>query len=78
MNIIIYGTPTCNWCKEAKKLCEYNFIEYDYRDLTTMKAVDANNVVHWAGMKSVPIIYDGTALIGGYDAFKKYLEGKKL
>ena len=78
MNIIIYGTPTCVWCRAAKALCNSKAIEYDYRDLTTMKPTDANNVVHWSGMKTVPIIYDGPNIIGGYDALEGYFKGKKL
>lgn len=78
MNIIIYGTPTCQWCKAAKNLCERLDIDYEYRDLTTMNGVDARNVVHWSGMKTVPIVYDGPNLLGGYDALEGYLKGKKL
>lgn len=78
MNIIIFGTPTCQWCRAARLLCTDKKIEYEYHDLTEMKPTDANNVVHWSGMKSVPIIYDGPNLIGGYDALEGYLRGKNL
>lgn len=74
MNIKIYGTPTCRWCRAAKDLCQFYFIDYEYYDLTFMKPVDANNIVHWSGMKTVPIIYDSVTLIGGHDELKLLLE----
>jgi glutaredoxin len=78
MNIIIYGRPNCVHCERAKRMLDIKKIPYTYDDLTTMKGVDARNVVHWSGMKSVPIVYVDNICIGGADALEGYIRGKEL
>jgi len=75
MNIQIYGTPTCSHCARAKRYLDERGWNYEYFDLTQMKPVDANNVVHWAGMKSVPIVIIDNQCIGGADALEGYIRG---
>lgn len=72
----IYGTPTCSYCKEAKKLLDYNFIEYTYFDLT-----DGDNIVAafkslFPGKTSVPQIMHNGHYVGGYNELKDYINGK--
>lgn len=78
MNIIIYGKPDCIHCDRAKRMLDIRKIAYEYHDLFQMKGVDARNVVHWSGMKSVPIVYIDNVCIGGADALDGYLRGKEL
>lgn len=78
MNIIIYGKPNCQWCTAAKNLLDMKKIPYEYHDLMQMKGVDARNVVHWSGMKTLPIVYIDNICIGGFDALDGYIRGKEL
>jgi glutaredoxin len=76
----VWGRPNCVWCKEAKKLLEYYFIEYEYKELTPDNMGEFNYMTGFA--KSVPQIIKHTPndgdhefkLIGGYEDLKNWLK----
>ena len=68
----VWGLPNCVWCNEAKKLLEYYFIEYEYKELTSENLEEFSK--QCLGAKTVPqIIDDDDFLIGGYEDLRKYL-----
>lgn len=69
----VWGRPNCVWCKEAKKLLEYNFIQYNYVELTPDN--HAKFIELTGGAKTVPQIFDPfSCLIGGYENLKEFLK----
>ena len=67
----VWGLPNCVWCNEAKKLLEYYFIEYEYKELTSENLSDFSLAT--GGAKTVPQIFKDKKLIGGFDNLSKYL-----
>lgn len=67
----VWGRPNCVWCNEAKKLLEYYFIEYEYKELTSENLSDFSLAT--GGAKTVPQIFKDKKLIGGFDDLSKYL-----
>jgi glutaredoxin len=75
---IIYGTPTCGYCQAAKKLLDYHFIEYEYKDVTITGSgyIDEYKIL-FPGKTSVPQIMHGNHYVGGYDQLVEYLNNGK-
>ena len=63
-NVTIYTTPTCVYCKEAKKFFSENNVEYKELDVAAdEKARD--EMIKKSGQLGVPVIdIDGTILVG--------------
>lgn len=80
MRIVMYGTPTCSVCKQAKEWMDEEGIGYDYIDLTEMNPDEAKLLIslqeQLTGKKTVPIIYDDGILIGGFSELKPYIQGE--
>jgi glutaredoxin len=62
--MVIYGKEVCPFCVKAKKFCDEQEMEYRYIDIE--KELEHRQTVIDAGMRSVPCIFDGDELIGGY------------
>jgi glutaredoxin 3 len=62
-NVIIYGTETCPFCKEAREAYDDRAIFYNVSDnperFTEM-------LVYWKGEQRVPLIVDGEKVTIGY------------
>ena len=70
---IIYSTPTCPYCVEAKDLITSQEFEYTEISLDTPEKVDEFKA---KGFKTVPQIYldtDEQELIGGYEDLEKFM-----
>ena len=70
---IIYSTPTCPYCVEAKDLITSQEFEYTEISLDTPEKVDEFKA---KGFKTVPQIYLDTEeqeLIGGYEDLEKFM-----
>ena len=70
---IIYSTPTCPYCIEAKDLITSQEFEYTEISLDTPEKVDEFKE---RGFKTVPQIYLDTVeqeLIGGYEDLEKFM-----
>tara|TARA_B100000287_G_scaffold195154_1_gene184353 strand:- start:312 stop:743 length:432 start_codon:yes stop_codon:yes gene_type:complete len=70
---IIYSTPTCPYCIEAKDLITSQEFEYTEISLDTPEKVDEFKA---KGFKTVPQIYLDTEeqeLIGGYEDLEKFM-----
>ena len=72
--IVIYGASWCGPCQEARKLLERKSIAHDYRDVD--RDHEAQAVVAEArvvGHTTLPVIYDGERLIGGFSELRREL-----
>lgn len=69
---IVYGTPTCQWCKRTKELLQEKNISYDYVEL-----ISSSTILRFQkdcpGAKTVPQIIADGIWIGGYEDLIKYL-----
>lgn len=61
----------CPYCEKAVELLDQTGEQYSLRTLARAELVEAASA---AGMTTVPIIYHGDTLIGGYDALSTYLK----
>lgn len=77
MKIIIYGTPTCSFCAEAKRLCEDKGANYTYESINSREEMEALQEKIGRPVRTVPQIFmmsEGFAeYIGGYDELKARL-----
>ena len=76
---IIYGTASCAYCVEAKKLLEREDKDYTYSDIAVLTNTERDNIQEIAGMvfRTVPQIFKlvGNEMIyvGGYTDLLKDL-----
>jgi len=71
---IVYGTPTCNFCKIAKRELTNRGIQFDWIDLTEIGKTAAE--VTGRAVKTVPQIYLQGEYIGGYVELMDFLNNK--
>jgi glutaredoxin-like YruB-family protein len=63
-SVIIYSTPTCVWCKTAKKFFDEHKIAYQEIDVAADFA-QAEAMIQKSGQATVPVIeVDGEIVIG--------------
>jgi len=65
--IHIYGKKQCPFCQKAHEYCEANNIPYTYYSLDDTP--ELRDIIIATGMRTVPCIFDGKELIGGYEDF---------
>jgi glutaredoxin len=76
---IIYGTASCTYCVEAKKLLEREDKDYTYSDITVLTATERSNIEEIANkvFRTVPQIFklvdNEMVYIGGYTNLKEDL-----
>lgn len=64
MTVKIYTTPTCPFCKMAKKYLTEKNVEFEEVDVTSSKE-NAKEMIVKSGQKSVPVIdYNGEIVVG--------------
>jgi glutaredoxin 1 len=63
--LLIYGHNQCGWCRKATSLCDSQGIPYVYVDVR--KDLTAREQFLGMGHKTVPQVYQGSRLIGGYE-----------
>jgi glutaredoxin-like YruB-family protein len=69
MNVKIYSTPTCPWCKKTKEFFKENNIEYEEVDVAGNHEA-ANEMIEKSGQMGVPVIDVDGEIIVGYDIEK--------
>ena len=62
----VYSTPTCPWCKRAKKFLEDNGIAYDDLDVGGDKEA-REEMVRKSGQMAVPVIEIDSEVGVGFD-----------
>ena len=81
---IIYGTPGCGFCIQAKRVLEQKEMDYDYVDLSDTTPGEQAKLMEIAGkpFRTVPQIFhrgfdsDPTNLsyVGGFTELKAYID----
>lgn len=61
----------CPWCEKAREALDTRGLPYESHAL---ESLPLREVAGHANMSTVPIIYHGDELIGGYEELKKHLE----
>ena len=64
--VVIYSTPTCHFCGEAKNFFKEHAIAYTEHNVATDIA-KRKEMIEKSGQMGVPVIYVGDQLIVGYD-----------
>ena len=70
-NWIVNGKRTCGYTIKAMNLLKAKKILFTFVDVADSVARD--KIIRQSGMKTVPVIYKGSRLIGGYTDLERYL-----
>lgn len=64
--VTIYTTPTCPWCKAAKRFFQDNKVVFEERDVAADLAA-RKEMVQKSGQLAVPVIDVDGAIVVGFD-----------
>ncbi len=64
--VVIYSTPTCHFCQQAKEFFKENNVEYTEHDVAADQE-KAKEMVTRSGQMGVPVIFIGDEMIIGFD-----------
>jgi glutaredoxin len=70
--ITIIGKRGCVYCSAAEGLLQRRGIAFRKLDVSDH---ESEGLISVSGMKSLPVIYSGDELIGGYDQLQEYVRG---
>jgi glutaredoxin-like YruB-family protein len=75
MNIKVYSTPACLWCKRAKEFLTEKGVKFEDIDVSTDHEA-AHEMVEKSGQMGVPVIDIDSEIIVGFnrDAVEKALK----
>jgi glutaredoxin len=73
---IVYGRPGCPWCDKAKELLGVTRQDFTYVDLSQNPEKRAELIA--AGHRTVPQVYHGDKLVGGFEQLSDYLEDRTV
>lgn len=65
--IIVYTTESCPYCIRAKKLLSERGIPFEERKISYDDDAQWDALFAKSGMKTVPQIFHGDTVVGGYD-----------
>lgn len=65
-NVLIYTTPTCQYCKMAKEFFQANNVEYKELDVSADENL-RNEMVEKSGQMGVPVIDIENSIVVGFD-----------
>ncbi len=68
-NIVIFGTPTCGWCKKAKDYFRSSGYNFKYIDVS-QDASALRDMVRKTGQQGVPQIWINNVAVVGFDKAK--------
>jgi len=74
----IFGRPNCAWCDRAKELAAIQKAPFIYRDFTKDPGTLAELKRRAPGARTVPQIFIGERLIGGYTELAALITDGKL
>ena len=67
----VYGKRTCGYTVRAMNLLRSKNIPYNFLDVSD--SVTRAKIIKQSGIKTVPVIYKGSRLIGGCSNLERYL-----
>lgn len=70
--LTIYSKPNCGFCHRAKRFLDQHHVKYEEVDVAHDE--EAMNFFRKQGHRTVPQIYNGDILIGGYNDLMKKKE----
>jgi len=65
-NVVIYSTPTCHFCREAKEFFKKNNITYVEHDVAGDRKI-AEELLEKSAQMSVPVIFIDNDMVIGFD-----------
>ncbi len=68
-NIVIFGTPSCGWCRKAKDYFRASGYNFKYIDVSK-DASAMRDMVRKTGQQGVPQIWINNAAVVGFDKAK--------
>jgi glutaredoxin len=74
--IIVYSKNVCPFCDQAKALLKSKNIDFKEVNIETNAA--GRDVLIERGLRSVPQVFDGELLIGGFDKLKEWVSITEL
>ena len=66
VQITVYSTRSCGYCRAAEALLERKGVDFKLIDVTHNRAERARLVERAHGRRTVPVIFFGDDVIGGY------------
>ena len=69
MQITIYTTPTCPWCKKAKEFLREKGIKFTEKDVTESDKF-RDEAIEKSGQMGVPVIEIGDKVLVGFNPKK--------
>jgi glutaredoxin-like YruB-family protein len=69
MNVKVYSTPTCPWCKKVKNFLTGNKVEFTDIDVGNDESA-SKEMVKISGQIGVPVIDVNGTIISGFDEAK--------
>lgn len=79
MSVVIYTTPTCPFCLNAKALLNSKDVEFDEIDINSIsQEARATLNAKTNGYRTVPQIFIGDTFIGGFSELSKLNQQGKL
>jgi glutaredoxin 3 len=69
MNVLIYSTPECPWCKKIKEFLKINKIKFKEIDVSN-SSIELGKMIKKSGQQGVPVIDIGGEIIVGFDEKK--------
>ncbi|MFH0860621.1 MAG: glutaredoxin domain-containing protein [Candidatus Altiarchaeota archaeon] len=66
MDVKVYSTPTCPWCKKAKEFLKANNVKFEDIDVGSNQE-KAREMVKKSGQMGVPVFEIGGKIIVGFD-----------
>jgi glutaredoxin 3 len=73
--MIVYSKTVCPYCVQAKSLLKSKGIEFT--EINIEEDMIGREFLIEQGLRSVPQIYDGENLIGGFDKLQTWLQLKE-
>jgi len=67
--VVIYSTPTCQWCAKTKEFFKANKVSFTNKDVSKSKK-NADEMMKKSGQMGVPVTVVGDKVIVGYNESK--------
>ena len=77
-NILIYTSPSCNFCDAAKRLLERNKLKFSEIDVSSGENIRDEMIKKSNGQRTIPQIFFGDHHVGGYTELRALEKENKL
>ena len=78
-NVVVFGRDGCPYCVKAKNLLTEKQIPFLYADISKAEYRDlVTPMINFTGMKTIPQVFVGGKLLGGYTDLAKAIQNGTL